>query len=91
MSEEQTPFPRPESEQAKAHPWPTLKAEARAVWLDTGLTPSQLAEQRAELLEALEEAERFMAGFEGDELQDGIGERLSKMRAAIAKARGGAA
>lgn len=41
-----------------------------------------------ELLDALRAAEEFMAGFEGDEIQDGIDERLSGIRAAIAKAEG---
>jgi len=35
------------------------------------------------LLEALKLAESFMAGFEGDEMQDGIDERLATIRAAI--------
>lgn len=35
------------------------------------------------LLEALKLAESFMAGFEGDERQDGIDERLATIRAAI--------
>lgn len=39
------------------------------------------------LLEALVDAEAFMAGFEDDELQDGINDRLAKIRAAIAKGR----
>jgi hypothetical protein len=38
------------------------------------------------LLHALKLAEDFMAGFEGDELQEGIGDRLAAIRAAIAKA-----
>lgn len=41
-----------------------------------------------ELLDALRAAENFMAGFEGDELQDGIDQRLATVRAAIAKADG---
>jgi hypothetical protein len=41
-----------------------------------------------EMLVALRAAEGFMAGFEGDELQDGIDERLALVRAAIAKAEG---
>jgi hypothetical protein len=36
---------------------------------------------------ALIKAERFIAGFEGDELQEGVGELLSEIRAALAKAR----
>jgi len=38
------------------------------------------------LLEALKQAESFMCGFECDELQEGIGERLATIRAAIAAA-----
>ena len=40
----------------------------------------------AELLDALEDAESFMSGFEDDEVQDGINERLGRIRAALAKA-----
>jgi hypothetical protein len=38
------------------------------------------------LLGALKSAESFMAGFEGDELQDGIDESLRLIRDAIAQA-----
>lgn len=38
------------------------------------------------LLAALKIAESFMAGFEGDEMQDGIDERLATIRAAMAAA-----
>lgn len=38
------------------------------------------------LLEALRAAEAFMAGFEGDELQEGIDKRLAGIRAAITQA-----
>ncbi len=44
-----------------------------------------------DLLTELEKAEDFMSGFEGDELQDDIDEKLVTIRAAIAKAKGGAA
>lgn len=40
------------------------------------------------LLAALKLAEAFMAGFEDDDLQDGINQRLGEIRAAIAKAEG---
>lgn len=43
-----------------------------------------------ELLDALQIAEEFMSGFEGDELQPGIGLQLHIIRAAIAKATGSA-
>lgn len=39
-----------------------------------------------ELLAALQLAEAFMAGFEGDELQEGMDGKLAAARAAIAKA-----
>ena len=39
-----------------------------------------------ELLEALQSAEAFIAGFEGDELQEGVSELLAGIRTAIAKA-----
>lgn len=38
------------------------------------------------LLAALEDAERFISGFENDECQEGMNERLARMRAVIAKA-----
>jgi len=41
-----------------------------------------------ELLAALEIAEGFISGFEGDELQEGVDWMLSTIRAAIAKAEG---
>jgi hypothetical protein len=41
-----------------------------------------------ELLRELKIAERFMRGFEGDEVQKGVDARLAGMRAAIAKAEG---
>lgn len=44
-----------------------------------------------DLLAALEGAESFIAGFEDDELQEGIDELLESIRGAIAKANGGAA
>lgn len=40
------------------------------------------------MLAALKVAERFMVGFEGDHLQDGIDEQLAQVRAAIAQAEG---
>lgn len=40
------------------------------------------------LFDALVKAEAFIAGFEGDELQEGIDELLKAVRAAIAKAGG---
>lgn len=43
-----------------------------------------------ELLRMLIEAESFMSGFEGDEMQDGIDKKLADIRALIAKAEGGA-
>lgn len=36
-------------------------------------------------LAALKAAERFVAGFEGDEMQEGVDELLAQMRAAIQK------
>ncbi|MDC7675398.1 hypothetical protein [Asticcacaulis machinosus] len=43
------------------------------------------------LIEALQTAETFISGFEDDELQDGINDRLSIIRAAIDEVTGGAA
>lgn len=48
----------------------------------------KLADVNADLLTALQLAEDFMAGFEGDELQDGIDQRLATIRSAIALAKG---
>jgi type II restriction/modification system DNA methylase subunit YeeA len=36
-----------------------------------------------DVLEVLDEAEAFVRGFEGDEIQEGIDELLAKLRAAI--------
>lgn len=71
-----------------------LFAEAGTVYQETGLTPRQLAEQRAEILEALmllaKEEDAFIAEA-GIALPDPISRAVKKARAAIAKARGGAA
>ena len=40
------------------------------------------------MLAALEIAERFISGFEGDDMQEGIDANLAAVRAAIAAARG---
>lgn len=56
---------------------------------DEVMANARLIAAAPELLEALRAAEDFMAGFEGDELQEGIDERLTTVRAAIAKAEGG--
>ena len=42
-----------------------------------------LAAELVEVREALAIAERFMSGFEGDEMQDGIDEKLAKIRSAL--------
>ena len=39
-----------------------------------------------DILEQLQKAEDFISGFEGDEMQEGIDDLLSGIRAAIAKA-----
>jgi hypothetical protein len=54
-------------------------------------TVAELKEARktvAAMLDALEKAESCISGFEGDEMQVGIGELIDAARAAIAKARG---
>ena len=43
------------------------------------------------MLECLREAERFMAGFEGDRLQDGLDADLAELRQVISDATGGGA
>lgn len=52
-------------------------AEIATSIAETGQQPAQ-----SELVEALREAERFIAGFEGCELQEGIDELLMRIRAA---------
>lgn len=47
-----------------------------------------LAAAAPTMLAALRLAERFMAGFEDDDLQDGINQRLATIREAIAMAKG---
>lgn len=51
---------------------------------------SRLFAASPDLLAELRKAESFIAGFEGDELQEGIAELLAGIRAAIAKAEGAA-
>lgn len=58
--------------------WRASKAAGDALAAAAALIESQTA--------ALVLAESFMAGFEGDEMQDGIDEKLATIRAAIAKA-----
>lgn len=66
----------------------TVRREAKTVLLETGLTPRQLAEQRAELLEACEVA---FNELENHTSVPGVSELiLPCLRAAIAKATGGA-
>jgi len=71
-----------------------LFAEAGTVYQETGLTPRQLAEQRAEILEAfmflVKEEDAFTAES-GLNFPDQISRAVEKARAAIAKATGGAA
>ncbi len=52
----------------------------------TAATDAALFISSPRLLEALISAERFVSGFEGDELQRGIDSLLAQMRAAIALA-----
>ena len=47
-----------------------------------------LRDAAPDLLTALDCAEGFIAGFEGDELQDGIDDLLATIRAAITRAKG---
>jgi hypothetical protein len=66
-----------------------LIAEAGTVYHETGLTPRQLAEQRAELLEALEECRsvfKTMADFPGG-FRKTVRETLERTTATIATAR----
>lgn len=51
----------------------------RAVYGHEPITP----EQGRKLADALRAAEAFIAGFEGDELQDGIGALLTQIRSAL--------
>jgi AcrR family transcriptional regulator len=50
-------------------------------------TPAMI-DASSDMVDALRQAETFMASFEDDALQDGINERLAAVRAAIAKAEG---
>lgn len=43
------------------------------------------------MFDALVEAESFIAGFEDDEMQEGVDHMLGEIRAAIANAKGGGA
>jgi len=54
-------------------------------WAD-GLAGAAQPTLKAELLAALTAAERFMAGFEGDQMQVGIDHDLALVRAAITNA-----
>lgn len=65
----------------------SLIVDALNVRVETGLTPLQLAEQRAGLLEALQ---MFVAAYEADDICAMADVCRSKASAAIAKATGGA-
>jgi hypothetical protein len=51
-------------------------------------TPASVSRHANTLLHALKVAEAFMAGFEGDETQDGVDALLGQTRSAIAQAEG---
>lgn len=59
-----------------------------APWGEDVAADTSLIVAAPALFAALELAEQFASGFEGDELQDGIDEMLAAMRDAIAQARG---
>ena len=65
-----------------------LEAPPRASIRDTARELKEARQTVAAMLEALELAESFISGFEGDETQGGIGELIDAARDAIAKARG---
>ena len=52
---------------------------------------ARLAAAAPALLAALKQAEAFMVGFENDDTQEGINERLAAIRAAMAVAEGSGA
>lgn len=59
--------------------------------INGGITAATLQKAAAataipDLIDALKSAESFMSGFQDDELQEGINERLAKVRAALASA-----
>ncbi len=72
----------PEQGEANAH----LMAEAGTVASETGLTPRQLAEQREELLEALERMTMHAKSMVGEPYHDF--NWIVQAEAAIARARG---
>lgn len=83
-----SPGRREQDAEADAH----FIADAYNTHHETGLTPRQLAEQRAELLEALADAVSHYGRPGGPwNVLEGPGAWIAKARAAIAKARGGSA
>jgi hypothetical protein len=74
--------------------WPAIKPRAIAYECSRPHIASVLTDAKltiAEAASALQIAEEFMAAFEDDEMQEGIEDNLATIRAAIAKATGGAA
>lgn len=63
--------------------WGLTENESAAAMMMNGM----LSQWEA-MLTALQQAESFIAGFEGDELQEGVDAMLEAIRAAIAKAGG---
>lgn len=78
----------------RVHPEDNIRATEhkliarRQACIDEAWANARLIAAAPELLVATKAAERFIAGFEGDELQEGIDELLSGLRAAIAEATG---
>lgn len=73
----------PDSE-AQAHADHCLIAEAGTVYHETGLTPRQLADQRAELLAALERTLSWLTSYPGSGAMGKTGP-YEQARAAIAR------
>lgn len=71
--------------------WPKVRPQLIADQASPEHTRNVIAEAQrdiAMMTDALERAEAFIAGFEGDPTQDHVEELLAKVRAAAARGRG---
>jgi len=66
-----------------------LLFKSHSTELDPTEADARLMAAAPDLLDALQRAERFMSGFEGDDMQADTDIDIAKIRAAIAKATGG--
>ena len=67
----------------------SVTSETGPLYIGEAIEPdARLIAAAPDMLAALAIAEAFMSGFEDDEMQEGMAEKMAQIRAAIAKAGG---